>query len=508
MNKKIIIYIIPFVLGSISSFSLPPYNLVFLNFLTFPLLYLLFLKNYNKSKFTAFSIGWIFGFGYFIFSLHWITNSLTFDESYKKLIPLSLMLIPFFLGIFYGLFTLFLSWFNLRLKVCSILLFAAIFSIIEFIRGTVFGGFPWNLIAYSWTNYIDNLQILSFIGTYSFNLLSITLFLSPLIWFMSMNKTKKIIFTLGFVSLILINFFYGTYTVENFNKKKLKKLELNIKIISPKIEIKRYFEQDSIELIAKELIKLSNPDKSKKTIFIYPEGTFTGLYLDDLNYLHDIFKNNFSNNHKLVLGITSLEGKKIFNSMVVLNNNFELLSKYNKNKLVPFGEFLPFENTLSKFGLKKVTQGYNSFSSGSERKLINLGKKFNEKSIFPLICYEIIYPGKIKYKNQFPDLVINISEDAWFGRSIGPYQHFTKAIYRSVEEGVFIARAANKGISAFINPSGKIIKSLETGEPGNIRLNFPYFHQSTLFSNYGNKIFFLIILLYIFLTLIFKKFKI
>ena len=105
-------------------------------------------------------------------------------------------------------------------------------------------------------------------------------------------------------------------------------------------------------------------------------------------------------------------------------------------------------------------------------------------------------------------MVINISEDAWFGRSIGPYQHFTKAIYRSVEEGVFIARAANKGISAFINPSGKIIKSLETGEPGNIRLNFPYFHQSTLFSNYGNKIFFLIILLYIFLTLIFKKLKI
>ena len=127
MNKKIIIYIIPFVLGSISSFSLPPYNFVFLNFLTFPLLYLFFLKNYTLSKFIAFSIGWIFGFGYFIFSLHWITNSLTFDESFKKLIPFSLILIPLFLGIFYGLFTLFLSWFKLKLNIYSILLFAVYF---------------------------------------------------------------------------------------------------------------------------------------------------------------------------------------------------------------------------------------------------------------------------------------------------------------------------------------------------------------------------------------------
>ena len=135
-------------------------------------------------------------------------------------------------------------------------------------------------------------------------------------------------------------------------------------------------------------------------------------------------------------------------------------------------------------------------------------KEFNEKLILPLICYEIIYPAKIKKKNQYPDLVINISEDAWFGKSIGPHQHFTKAIYRSIEEGVFIARSANKGISAFINPNGKILKSLNTGESGSIELNFPYFNRSTLFSIYGNKIFFLIILLYIFLTLIFKKFKI
>ena len=134
--------------------------------------------------------------------------------------------------------------------------------------------------------------------------------------------------------------------------------------------------------------------------------------------------------------------------------------------------------------------------------------KFNEKLVLPLICYEIIYPGKIKTKNQFPDLVINISEDAWFGQSIGPYQHYSKAIYRSVEEGVFIARSANKGISGFIDPNGRSLKFLDISESGNVEYKMPYFAESTLYSEYGNKIFFLIILVYIFLIFILKKFKI
>ena len=104
--------------------------------------------------------------------------------------------------------------------------------------------------------------------------------------------------------------------------------------------------------------------------------------------------------------------------------------------------------------------------------------------------------------------MINISEDAWFGQSIGPHQHFVKAIYRSVEEGVFLARSANKGISAFIDPKGKVLRSLNLNESGNVEYKMPIFKESTLFSDHGNKIFFLIILLYIFLTLVLKKFKI
>ena len=193
---------------------------------------------------------------------------------------------------------------------------------------------------------------------------------------------------------------------------------------------------------------------------------------------------------------------------MLLNHKLEILSLYNKVNLVPFGEFLPLEKILSKFGLKKITYGYNSFSKGDAREIINLGDNYNERLILSLICYEIIYSGRVKNKNQLPDLAVNISEDAWFGKSIGPHQHFSKAIYRSIEEGVFVARSANMGISALIGPTGKVYKSLNTGESGNIEFNFPHFDKSTLFSIYGNKIFFLIIFLYILLALIFKKLKI
>jgi len=321
---------------------------------------------------------------------------------------------------------------------------------------------------------------------------------------------KNIYFLLIFLIIFSGNYFYGLYRIDNANYNFNK--NFNIKIISPNFSLQDYNTQNE-KFQLERLIKISDPEKNMRTLFIWPEGIFYESYLNDIKKYKDLFDNKFSKNHLIVLGINNFihlneVDKKYYNSLVVLNHELEILSVYNKVNLVPFGEFLPFEEKLSKLGLKKITFGYNSFSAGSDREIINLGEKFYNKSILPLICYEIIYSGKIKKKNQNPDLIINISEDAWFGQSIGPYQHFSKTIYRSVEEGVFFARSANKGISAFVDPYGRIIKSLNTRESGSIELNFPHFKEVTLFSKYGNKIFFLIILLYIFLTLIFKKFKI
>ena len=518
-NKFLVIFLSPFILGGITILSFPPFNITFVNFFTFSILLFLILlikrrtqSKYRKKKSTRyfFYLGCAFGFGFFLFGNYWITISLTHDEMFTGLIPLALILIPLFLSLFYGFAVLLIGGFAEK-NITFILLFSLVFSIFEFIRGTIFTGFPWNLISYTWSWSIETIQVLSSIGTYSLSLISITFFSIPFLFFQKKILKKNIFFLLFFIIIFGINYSYGIMKLNKVNYNLDEKL--NIKIISPNFSLKDYNTQ-SEEFQLKRLIKVSDPKEDEKTLFIWPEGIFYESYLEDIKKYKDLFIEKFSENHLIILGINnffideSMEDEKYFNSLVVLNNKLEIISLYNKVNLVPFGEFLPFENIFSKFGLKKITRGYNSFSSGSEREIISLGNKFNDKLILPLICYEIIYPGKIKNKNQFPDLIVNISEDAWFGKSIGPYQHFSKAIYRSVEEGIFVARSANKGISAFIDPNGRVLKSLNTGESGNIQLNFPYFSQSTLFSNYGNKIFFLIIFLYIFLALIFKKLKI
>ena len=193
--------------------------------------------------------------------------------------------------------------------------------------------------------------------------------------------------------------------------------------------------------------------------------------------------------------------KKYFNSLVILNHKLEILHVYNKVNLVPFGEFLPFENFLSKFGIKKITQGYSSFSSDNKRNLINL----NSINFLPLICYEIIYSGKINKNNKDFDLILNISEDGWFGESVGPYQHFSHSIFRSIEEGKNLIRSGNNGISAFINQKGEVINQIKSTERGVMEIKSFEQTKKTLFSSFGNKIFFYFLLIYISLFFFLKN---
>jgi len=516
-NKFFVIYFIPFFLGIITIFGFAPYNLTFINFFSFSiLLYLIFLvKNKTKSKYIKkksnryfFYLGSSFGLGFFLFGNYWISISLTHDDAFKYLIPFSFLLIPLFLSIFFGLACLIVGPFSER-NIFFILLFSLTFSAFEFLRGNILTGFPWNLISYTWSWSNELTQILSFIGTYSLSLISITFFCTPFLFFKKINLKINIIFLLFLLILFSTNYLYGLYKIKASNYDFED--NISVKIVSPNFSLKDYENKSEVSQL-KRLIKISDPDKDKNTLFIWPEGIFYESYLQDIKTYKDLFMEKFSENHLIILGINNFQvlqnKEKYFNSLVILNNKAEALFVYNKINLVPFGEFLPFENFFYKIGLKKVTRGYNSFSEGNSREIIKLGKNFGSKTILPTICYEIIYSAKIKNKNQFPDLVVNISEDAWFGTSIGPYQHYTKVIYRAIEEGVFIARSANKGVSGFINPNGKLIKFLAASESGNIELKMPNFNKKTLFSNYGNKIFLLIIFLYIFLILICKKFKI
>ena len=181
-----------------------------------------------------------------------------------------------------------------------------------------------------------------------------------------------------------------------------------------------------------------------------------------------------------------------YNSLVLSNNEFDILQQYNKQKLVPFGEFLPFENFLNKFGFKKITEGHGSFQKGRKKNNI----KIDQLNILPLICYEVIFTNIIQQASSETNLIINISEDAWFGNTIGPDQHFAKSIFRAAESGTFFLRSANKGISAIIDNKGSLIKKLNRNEAGNIEYDVPLIKSK---NNKNDLIFIILLITYLFI---------
>ena len=498
-------------LGAISSYSLPPYNYFIINFITFSLFFIFIFNKKNKitSNKSFFKYGWYFGFGYFLFSLYWIVISLTFDQSFKFLIPFAIILLPAFLAIFYGLITYLFSIFYSKNIISSFFIFSILFGTIEFVRGSILTGFPWNLISFSFSDSIYFIQILSIIGTYSFNLICISIFTLPAL-FILRNSKKEIMVCSFFILISFIFLVFGKIKNNNFNSLKSIKNSYTIKAISPNISLDRFYsKQDELEII-NELIELSAPTKIKPTIFLWPEGIIPDSYLKDMSVYRNLFLNNFGEDDLIIMGLNSVESqndkKLFFNSMAVFNNNLDVIADYNKVNLVPFGEFTPFENVLRFLGFKTITNNYQSFSSGESRIPLNIKNNKIDLNLLPLICYEIIYSGKLSRDNNF-DYIINISEDGWFGNSIGPRQHFSHNIFRSIESGKYIIRSANNGISAIINPIGIVEQKVEFGSTGYVELSESKLVKSTAFMLYGNKIFLMLILIYIFLIFSFNRLK-
>ena len=265
------------------------------------------------------------------------------------------------------------------------------------------------------------------------------------------------------------------------------------KIVSPNFELKYNTSINEIETKMIKLIRYSNPNKEYKTLFVWPEGIFTGYSFEEIYKFKDLINQNFSNNHLILFGINTVDqvNGNYFNSLIIINNKFEIIGKYNKTKLVPFGEFLPYETFFNKFGLKKITQGYGSFSKGRDQGNIII----SDLNILPLICYEIIFPELVQNSDEKTNLIVNISEDGWFGDSIGPHQHFAKSIFRAVENNVFLVRSANKGISVILNNKGQIVRRLNTGETGSIEMNIPLIKSQ--FKNKNDLIFFILLFTYL-----------
>ena len=479
-------------LGLFLSFSLPPYNYIFLGFIIFP--FILYLLKFNEQEHPRvfFIYGLLFSFGYFITSLYWISYSLNFDPEVSILKPFAIFVLPLFLSVFYGLsFYIFKRFF--KFEYFFVLNFSILMALTEYIRSFI-TGFSWNLFVYALSEQLASLQILNIIGTFSLNLFIIFIFSFP---YFLIKKNKFIFFkrTILLLFLIGINYLYGL----NRLQANLETKNQQIVFVQPNENLKK------INLNSKDYLKkildMSKPfDKKDNAIFLWPEGSYSFLNNDNLK---DVFNTNFKTNQKIILGAnTKDKNGNIFNSLVILNSKGEIIDIYNKIHLVPFGEFIPFEDTIKFLNLKKITFGYQSFSSGVKRNIL----KINESLVLPLICYEVIDTGMINIsKNNF-DVIFNISEDGWFDRSIGTYQHFAHSIFRSIEEGKHIFRSTNQGVSASINPLGVIIKSSKLDKKTVFAENYQILNNNTPFSVLGNLMFLFLIFLSFLVQLFFKRY--
>ena len=485
-SRFFLIFLFPFILGNLTVFSFQPFNLNFINFIILPILFLLTTYTQRKSKNTyrkkpyllnLFFIGYLFGIGFFLSGTHWISHSLTFDENFKFLIPVALFGLPILLGLFFGLAIVTIGPF-LQNNFISIILFSSSLAFMDYLRAKILSGFPWNMWAYTWSWKPEILQSLFYFGFFSFNLLCIIIYCSPLLLIF---KKKINFFLFFFLSLVFFgNFIYGSSLIKK-NDNNLTNLKLNsensiyTKIISPGFDLKYNLSSNDLGKNISNLIRYSNPDKNKKTLFVWPEGVFTGFNFEQITEYKKLFEEAFSENHFILFGANTYQKNLLnldmYNSLIITNNKLEIIFQYNKIKLVPFGEFLPYENFFNKIGLKKITEGYGSFTRGTSKDIFTFGNL----KMLPLICYELIFP--VLSQNQ-KNLIINISEDAWFGNTIGPSQHFAKAIFRAIENNVYLVRSANKGFSGFIDNKGVVKKLLKPNERGVIELNVPIINNS------------------------------
>ena len=295
-NKLFVVFLAPFLLGAITTLGFAPYNFTFVNFFTFSiLLFLISLikkkmeSKYRKKKFIRyfFYLGSAFGFGFFLLGNYWISISLTHEEIFKGLIPFALILIPLFLSLFFGLAVLITGIF-VKKNVSFILYFSLVFSAFEFLRGNLLTGFPWNLISYTWSWSVEVTQILSLIGAYSLSLISVTFFCIPFLFFQRGIVKKNIYFLLFFLIIFIANYSYGKFKFNNSNYRFDE--NINVKIISPNFSLEDYNNRSEAFQIER-LVKISDPEKDKKTLFIWPEGIFYESYLDDIKKYENFLLN-------------------------------------------------------------------------------------------------------------------------------------------------------------------------------------------------------------------------
>ncbi len=489
-----LLYMFSFFIGAITTFALTPFSFLPI---FFALGYGICVISQISSLKKTFLAAWFLGFGWFSFGLYWIGSAFFVADTYHIfLMPLSVIVLPSILAIFWGG-----AFYLAKLvtpKTKSPILFIIInLSLLEYCRAHIFSGFPWLMpsMVLSSNEYI--LQIMSYVGSFTGNVIVITFSVLPTILFFQLNR-KKLTFSLLFLPILIL---LSSSLLRFHNKEVINKNDNQlIVLVQPNIRQKDKWNLNKREEHLKKLVELSIKNKSDKKdqhkIIIWPETSFEGSIPKEIKLLSDISKKIIKNkNTTLVVGLLSFKNKELFNSLVFLNSNGEILYKYDKIHLVPFGEYIPFRKNFMKVA-KFLSPG--DFASGKLKENFTL-KGFG--SIVSLICYEILFSNEVnKRVSNNTKLLINITNDAWFGKTVGPYHHLDLAKIRAVELGLPLVRVANTGISAFISPYGEEIIRIPLYKEGVESTNLIPALNETIYKKFGEYTFIISILFILFIN--------
>jgi len=471
-----------FAAGAVSALSTPPFGLWPVLALTFPLLVLL-LDGVRGSRLRRLracaAIGWWFGFGYFLASLWWIGNAFLVEaDVFAWLLPFAVVALPAGLALFMALGTAIagLLW---SPGVGRVFALGVGLGGSEWLRGHVLTGFPWNSFGYALAENLALAQSAAFVGLWGLTLAAILIFASPVLLVDRPLRRAQALLPLlaGLVLLIA----YGTGTLR-LQQEIGTVPGVRLRVMQPALPQDEKFAYGQRARILDDYLELSARASATYpgglndvTLLIWPESAFPFIYEREA-WASEKIAQTLPDTVTLVTGAARLgtpppgQSSRFFNSIRVIAGDGRVLQSADKVHLVPFGEYLPFQSFLESLGLEQLTRVRGGFSAGTALSTLHLP---GAPSAAPLICYEAIFPHQVIPAGERPGFLLNVTNDAWFGLTPGPYQHFLQARLRAIEEGLPLVRAANTGISAVLDPLGRNVASLHLGEKGIIDSGLP-----------------------------------
>ncbi|HEX4534325.1 MAG TPA: apolipoprotein N-acyltransferase [Rhizomicrobium sp.] len=437
----------------------------------------------KRPLLTAALTGWCFAFGQFFAGLYWIGYAFMVDAAaYAWMLPFALTLLPAFLALYIAAACALAARFW-RPGPARLLIFAAFYAAGEWARGHVVTGFPWNLPAYGWGALPGVLQSASVIGAYGLTLLTVLLGAS----LADLGSRERRAWLAPAICALLFVAIWAGGALRLASDTDQTVAGVRLRIVQPNVPQAEKFARPYIQRNWSRLITLSiqKTDKTPNAI-IWPEAAPPFLLAHQSAALDDVSTLS-SAGRTLITGaergeIDADRKVRFHNSVYIFAQAGKLIGTYDKFHLVPFGEYLPAQDFLESLGIMQVVGGRGGFASGDGPHTFDVP---GLPPLSPLICYEVIFPAAV-VGDKRPQWFVNVTDDSWFGPSSGPYQHLLTARVRAIEEGIPIVRSANTGVSAIIDPYGRVTASLALNHMGVLDGDLPVALAPTFFSRFGD----------------------